>query len=79
MRVRVKLFGMLALRVAGYNPDQELEMELPEGAKVEDLLARLDIPKFEKTLVTMDGTVKKAGAELKNDSAIYVFNLPSGG
>jgi sulfur carrier protein ThiS len=79
VKVRIKLFGTLGLRLPNYNHDQGVEMELPDGAKVEDLLARLEIKKSEKVLVTIDGTVQKADSWIKHRSNVYVFSIAGGG
>ena len=79
MKVRIKLFGTLGLRLPDYNHDQGVEMELPDGATIEDLLARLKITKNEKVLVTIDSAVQKADSEIKHRSNVYVFSIASGG
>lgn len=79
MKVRVKLFGLLARRFPGYNPDEGMEVELPPGARVKDLLARLAISKEEGGIVAMNGLVRKAEAELQDGSMIYVFHPIAGG
>jgi hypothetical protein len=43
MKVRVKLYGALSLRVPGYQHSQGIEIELAEGATVNDLCAHLEI------------------------------------
>jgi len=79
MNVRVKLFGLLSRRFPGYKPEQGMEVELPHGARVRDLLARLDISKEDGGIVAVDGLVQKAETELKDGSMIYVFHPIAGG
>lgn len=79
MNVRVKLFGLLARRFPGYNPDEGMEVEIPPGARVKDLLSQLAISKEEGGIVAVDGLVQKAEAELKDGSKIHVFHLITGG
>jgi sulfur carrier protein ThiS len=79
MNVRVKLFGLLPRRFPGYNPEQGMEVLLPQGARVKDLLARLDISKEEGGIVAMNGLVQKAEAELRDGSVVHVFHPIAGG
>ena len=43
MKIRVRLFGILGQRFETYNPADGLEVEIPDGAKVKDLLSHLEI------------------------------------
>ncbi|OGP84251.1 MAG: hypothetical protein A2Z08_11245 [Deltaproteobacteria bacterium RBG_16_54_11] len=79
MNVKVKLFGLLPRRFPGYNPEQGMEVLLPQGARVKDLLARLDISKEEGGIVAMNGLVQKADAELRDGSVVHVFHPIAGG
>jgi sulfur carrier protein ThiS len=79
VNVRVKLFGLLPRRFPGYNPERGMEVELPPGARVGDLLARLNISKEEGGIVAVDGLVQKAEAELRDGSQISVFHPIVGG
>ena len=79
MNVRVKLFGLLPRRFPGYDAEKGLEVDLPRGARVEDLLCRLGISKEEGGIVAVDGLVQKAEAELKEDSILHVFHPIVGG
>ena len=79
VNVRVKLFGLLARRFPGYNPEEGIEIEITQGARVKDLLAQLAISKEEGGVVAVDGLVQKAEAELKDGSIIHVFHLITGG
>ena len=79
VNVRVKLFGLLARRFPGYHAEKGMEVEIPHGARVKDLLAQLAISKEEGGVVAVDGLVQKAEAELKDGSVIHVFHLITGG
>jgi sulfur carrier protein ThiS len=79
MNVRVKLFGLLSRRYPGYDPERGMEVELPHGARVRDLLARLDISKEDGGIVAVDGLVQKAEAELRAGSVLHVFHPIVGG
>ena len=79
MKVIVKLFGLLPNRFPNYEPKQGMEIELPDGAKVKDLFALLDISESEKGIVTVDSYVQKMESELKDGSKVLVFHLVPGG
>ena len=44
MKVKVRLFGTLSQKFPGYDSVKGLEVEIPDGARVKDLLAHLGIP-----------------------------------
>jgi sulfur carrier protein ThiS len=79
MNVRVKLFGLLPRRFPGYDSEKGLEVDLPPGAKVKDLLARLGISKEEGGIIAVEGMVQKAEAELRDGSVLHVFHPIVGG
>ncbi len=79
MNVRVKLFGLLPRRFPGYDPEKGLEVDLPPGARVKDLLARLGISKEEGGIVAMNGQVQKAEAEVGEGAVLHVFHPIVGG
>ena len=57
MKIRVDLYGTLSLQVSRYRHSQGIEMELQEGATVNDLLALLKIDKSRKAVVAIDGRI----------------------
>ena len=79
MHVRVKLFGLLPRRFPGYNLEKGIEVDVPPGARVKDLLAQLNISKEEGGIVAVDGLVQKAEAELRDGAVLHVFHPIAGG
>ena len=79
MKVRVKLYGMLSLRVPGYHHSQGIEIELPEAATVKDLLDHLKISESQGTVVTIDGRIQKAGDKIPEGVHARVFQSVGGG
>jgi sulfur carrier protein ThiS len=79
MKVRVKLYGMLSLRVPGYHHSQGIEIELPEAATVKDLLDHLKISESQGTVVTIDGCIQKAGDKIPEGVHARVFQSVGGG
>jgi sulfur carrier protein ThiS len=43
MRIRVRLYGTLSQDIPDYHHAEGIEVEIPDGATVKDLLARLEI------------------------------------
>jgi len=79
MNVRVKLFGLLPRRFPGYDPEKGLEVDVPPGTRVQDLLARLGISKEEGGIVSINGHVQKAEAEVVDGTVLHVFHPIVGG
>jgi sulfur carrier protein ThiS len=79
MKITVKLFGELKRKIPDYRPDKGLEMDIPEGSKVADLLALLSIPTSPGATVIMEGRVLPLEEKLVNGSLINLFHVMYGG
>jgi sulfur carrier protein ThiS len=79
MKVRIKLYGTLSLRVPGYEHSQGIEIELAEGATVKDLLDHLKISESQGAVVTIDGRIRKAGDKIPEGVHARVFQSVGGG
>ncbi|MGD8471968.1 MAG: MoaD/ThiS family protein [Desulfobacterales bacterium] len=79
MKVRIKLYGTLSLRVPGYDHSQGIEIELAEGATVKDLLDHLKISESQGAVVTIDGRIRKAGDKIPEGTHARVFQSVGGG
>ena len=79
MKVRVKLFGTLPQRFRDYDSIQGLEVEIPDGAQVQDLLAHLEISASDGGLVAIDNLVVQHDHELKDGVAVRIFQRAFGG
>ena len=79
MRVKVKLFGTLGQGFPEYDSLKGLDMNIPDDARVKDILAHLDIPKTRNYFVTMDKTVAKPADRLINNATIQIFQALAGG
>jgi sulfur carrier protein ThiS len=79
MKVRVQLYGTLSRRVAGYRHAQGIEIELPEGATVNELLALLKISEPQRAVVTIDGRIQKADDKIPSGVHARVFQSVHGG
>jgi len=79
MKIRVKLFGTLPQRYPGYDTSLGLEVEIPDGAKVKDLLARLKIFASDGGLVVIDNLVVQHDDALKEGVSVRIFQSAFGG
>ena len=79
MRVRVKLFGTLKQSVSDYDPEQGLEIEISDGAKVQDLLAHLEILKSNAPIVFINNQIAKIDDELIDGSWVNLIQRAFGG
>ena len=79
MKVRVSLFGTLGQEFPEYQPSQGMEVELPEGATVADLLARLGLPESRGPVVIAGGRVLKAEERLQRGVAVNIMQAIGGG
>ena len=79
MKVRVKLFGTLPQRYPDYDSSRGLEVEIPDGAEVKDLLAHLEISASDGGLVAIDNLVVQHDYKLKDGAAVRIFQRAFGG
>ena len=79
MKVWVKLFGTLPQRYPDYNPEHGFEVEIPDGAKVKDLLAHLELSASDSGIVAVDNLVVKANQILKDGVSVRIFQRAFGG
>ena len=79
MKTRVKLYGTLSQRFPGYQHSQGIEVEIPEGATVQDLLALLEISESQGAVVIMEHRVLKADDQMRCGVPVDVFQSIRGG
>ena len=79
MKVRVSLFGTFRQRFPDYQPSRGMEVELPDGATVADLLARLDLPESRRPVVITGGRVLSADERLQPGVPVSVMQAIGGG
>jgi sulfur carrier protein ThiS len=56
-----------------------MEVEIPEGSTVGDLMSHIDLPAKKFGMVSMDGHLVKAGNLLKENAVLRVFQPIFGG
>jgi sulfur carrier protein ThiS len=81
MKVKVNLYGTLSQKVPGYRQSQGIEVEVPEGTTVKQLLSLLQIPVLgaEKAVVAIDGRIRKGNDEIPSDAHAQIFQPMHGG
>jgi sulfur carrier protein ThiS len=79
MILKVKLFGILSQKFPGYDPGKGIEVEIPDGARVKDLLAHLGIPEAKGGVAAVEGMILKAEDPLKEGASVHVLQSVYGG
>ena len=79
MKVKVKLYGTLSQRFPDYQHSQGIEVEIPEGATVKDLLALLEISESQGAVVIMEGRILKADDKVRSGVPVNVLQAMRGG
>ena len=79
MKIRVKLYGTLSKQFPNYQHSRGVEVEIPEGATVKDLLALLEISESQGAVVAMKGRILKADDTIRGEESVYVLQPLSGG
>jgi len=79
MKVRVKWFGTLNPEFPIYDPEKGLEVEISDGARVKDLLARLRIPEVKGAVVAVDGKVLNLEDPLREGASVCLLQAVHGG
>ncbi len=79
MKVKVKLYGTLSGRFPGYQPSRGIEIEIPAGATVQDLLAHLEISESQRAVVIVEGRILKADDEMQGGFPVNIMQAIGGG
>jgi sulfur carrier protein ThiS len=79
MKIRVILFGTLRKSFPIHDPVYGMEVELPEGSTVGDLISHIGLPAKKFGMVSMDGHLAKAGNLLQENAVVRVFQPIFGG
>ena len=79
MKIRVLIFGTLKRYIPNYDPKQGFEIEMPDGSRVQDLLAHLGIPKSEIPVITIDYRMAGLEDKLVDKSQVSLIQMAHGG
>ncbi|MGE5841249.1 MAG: MoaD/ThiS family protein [Deltaproteobacteria bacterium] len=79
MKVNVRFFGTLSQEFPGYDPEKGIEVEIPDGARVKDLLAHLGIPEAKGSVAAVEGVILHQDARLKDGASVQLLQSVHGG
>ncbi len=79
MRVTVKLFATLVRFKDGTRAGKPFEVELPDGAVVQDLIDHLKIPAEETHVVFVNNVIEETISTLKDGDTVGMFPPVGGG
>lgn len=79
MRVRVKLFAILSRYVPGAGSGVPFETDLPEGATVNELVRRLNLPSEEVKVAFINGHTRPLDWPLEPGDEVGIFPPIGGG
>lgn len=77
--MKVKLFGTLGQNIPGYRHSQQMEVEIPEGGKVKDLLAHLEISESQGAVVIAGSRILQDDDVLADGISVNVLQAIRGG
>lgn len=79
MKVRVRLFGVLGQGFPDYDHQTGMEIEIPEGSTVGDLLDRLGMPGSFGGVVACGGRLLAKDGVLEEGAEVGIFQSVFGG
>ena len=79
MKIRVRLFGTLGRDLPDYDPATGSRIEIPENARVGELLTLLGIAESQRAVVAINGRIMKPDDLLQKGAAVHVFQSVFGG
>ncbi len=79
MNVTVKLFGVLRYEEKPSNPKKELDITLPDAARVADLLDHPDIQTTGANVVIINGCIAKKDDTIEKNAEISIVPYAGGG
>lgn len=79
MKVTVRLYGTWRQRFPGYQPSQGIEIEIPGGATVSDLVALLEIPRPGEVVAIAEGRILKPTDQVRPGAPVDVMQTIGGG
>ncbi len=79
MRVRVKVFATLREYVPNQRPGSPFEIELPDGATLDDLVKQLHLPQEEVKVTFVNARAQPLSYVLNADDEVGIFPPIGGG
>lgn len=79
MKIRVKLFATLTRHVPSAQSESPLVIELAQGATIEDLIKKLQLPSPEVKVVFVNGRARPLDWPLNQGDEVGIFPPIGGG
>jgi hypothetical protein len=79
MKVSVKLYGTLSQRFPGYRYSEGVEIEIPDGAMIKDMLTVLEISESQGAVVIAEGRILKVDDKMPCGVPVQILQALYGG
>ena len=79
MKIQLRLYGTLGDDLPDHDRLTGMEVEIPEGSNVGDLIDHLAIPRKKVGIVSVDGSLVKESITLFSDNLVRMYQPISGG
>jgi sulfur carrier protein ThiS len=79
VKIKIKVYGTLMKCLPGYDHHSGIDLELPEGTRVDALIDRLKIPKSRISLVSINEHLAKGTDCLSANALVKLFPSIFGG
>ena len=79
MKIKIKLYGTLGSAIPGHDPLKGMEVEIPDGSNIDDLIDHLAISRKKVGIISVDGHLVKASKPLNNGNFVRIFMPVFGG
>ncbi len=79
MHIKVKLFASLAAMVPGSEPGCPVDVDLPSGSDVRDLVSRLNLPEDAPRVIFVNGRAESMDHVLRETDEVGLFPPIGGG
>ncbi len=79
MSLNIKLYGTLSRSIDGYDHLSGINIDLPKGSTIDDLLTHFKILPKRVGMILMDGKAIQAGALLTKEAQIKILQPIAGG
>jgi len=79
VKVKVKLYGTLSQNMPGYRHSQGIDVEIPDGATVQDLFAHLEIPESLGAVAIVEGRILNGDDVIMGEVLVNIMQAIRGG
>lgn len=79
MKISVKLLANYRKRLPEGTPGNRVEIEIPAGVEVSEVLAEFNVPADSESVVLVNGRVPEPGQKLQQGDAVCAFPAIAGG